>query len=166
MALIPPLPRFFSKSNKSKDAKPEEKLSERDKQIIQHLFTEVLDLDMIHDTLKVQQTWYGYKRAAISNLLDFLEEADKLSNRVSNKIIRGKTEAFMKALEEFSSKCSMAVAGYRSKEWFLFIGRQEAKDHEEIQQGIAEAEAIDKIGLIAYDKLIELTDFLRQRDLL
>lgn len=141
-------------------------VSERDRQIIKHLFTEVLDMDMAQDTLEVQSTWYGYKKDAIYNLIEFTERAVKLSNRVSNRIIQSKINDLVEAIDEFHHHCSKAVSDYDRNEWFYCIGKQEAGSYEKKKQELAKAEDIDRIGLIAYEKLTDLTDLLRQKNLL
>jgi len=85
---------------------------------------------------------------------------------VSNNSIRQKIEELIEAINAFHKECSMAVAFYHSEDHFHHIGKMEPATHEKKLLELKKPEEIDEIGLVAYHKLIELTDYLSKRDLL
>lgn len=145
---------------------PEEKISERDKKIIHHLFTEVLDLDMAQDTLHLQAAWYGYPKKAIYSLTNYEKEVEKLSNRVSNKVFREKIETFTKSLKTFLRECGSLVSDYDSNHRYYFIGRQDSASYEESEKALQKSKEIDKLASEAYGHLVVLIDLSRQNDLI
>src|SRR5260221_3990086 len=75
--------------------------NDRDKKIINKLL-ELLDVPSYQKDIYEQDSWNGYKKKALDNIYDFIEEAELINNKISDKVLNKLVEDLVGVLKKFS----------------------------------------------------------------
>ncbi len=136
------------------------KPKESDKKIIKNLLT-ILDINTFHEDIKDQDSWYGYKRAAIGKTIDFAEDAGLIGNKTSDKKLNSLLLDLKNTIDDFNSYSSTQLYG-NGNDWY-----SPAKDTD---FNIVKAEKARPImngkAYVAFNKLTLLLDYLKHRNYL
>lgn len=131
-----------------------------DKRIIKKLLT-TLDVDAFHEDIKDQDSWYGYKQEAIGKTIDFVQEAELISNRTSDKKLNMLILELKDAIHDFNSYSSKQL--YRNgTSWYspdknTDFNIEKAKKAQPIMNSKAN---------FAFIKLTHLLDYLKYKNYL
>lgn len=147
---------LLSKKLREVEFKPKES----DKKIIQKLLT-TLDIDMFHEDIKDQDSWYGYKKEAIGKVIDFAQDAGLISNRTSDLKLNKLLLDLKNALDDFNSYSSTQLYG-NGDDWYspskdTDFNVERAKTAQPIMNSKAE---------FAFTKLTLLLDYLKHKNYL
>lgn len=142
-------------SRKIKDC--EFKPKESDKKIVKSLLT-TLDIDMFHEDIKDQDSWYGYKREAIRKSIDFSQDSRLLSNRTSDKELNKLLLDLKNSIDDFNSYSSRQL--WRDGDnWYSPV-----KDTDSNLQKAKKASPIMNAKAdFAFTKLTFLLDYLKHK---
>lgn len=108
-----------------------------------------------------QDSWNGYSKSAIHNILDFLENATLLRFRTSDKMLNKYIREFVVELEAFSIYTSFHI--YDGNDFYFMPTSNKdefSKNREE------ETKEMNRLSTIAFKKFTILMDFLITRDFL
>ncbi|MBA6154899.1 hypothetical protein, partial [Gelidibacter maritimus] len=94
----------------------ESKPTEKDKKIIKKLL-KTLNLKMFQEDICTQDSWNGYPREAISNVIEFKHNSVLIENQTSVEKLNNLISDFLKELEIFTEYSSKRVSG--KGEWLV-----------------------------------------------
>jgi hypothetical protein len=136
------------------------KPKESDKRIIKKLLA-TLDIDMFHEYIKDQDSWYGYKKEAIKRTIDFAQDCGLVSNRTSDKKLNKLLLDLKNAIDNFNSYSSSQLYG-NGDNWF-----SPAKDTDFKVEKAKKAQPImNSKADFAFTKLTLLLDYLKLKNFL
>jgi len=144
----------ISRKLKEHEFKPKES----DKKIIKTLLTS-LDIDMFHEDIKEQDSWYGYKQEAIRKTIEFEHVSRLVSNRTSDKKLNQLILDLKNAISDFNSYSSTQLYGH-GNDWYA-----PAKDTDLDMDRAKKAQPImNSKANFAFTKLTLLLDYLKYKN--
>jgi hypothetical protein len=148
---------IFILSNRLKNIEFAPKAS--DKKIVKNLL-DVLDIDIFHEEIANQDSWYGYKQEAIRKSIDFSQSAGLVSNRTSDSKLNVLILGLKKSIDDFHSYSSKHLynnGDFYSPDKNTDYGVDRAKKAQPIMNEKAED---------AFAKLTLLIDYLKRKNYL
>lgn len=133
---------------------------ESDKKIIKNLLA-TLDIDVFHEDIKEQDSWYGYKKEAIGKTIAFAHDAGLISNKTSDKNLNQLLLDLKYAIDDFNSYSSTQLYG-NGDDWYspakgTDFNVEKAKTAQPIMNAKADT---------AFNKLTSLLDYLKHKNYL
>ncbi|SEO20460.1 hypothetical protein SAMN05444671_0696 [Flavobacterium sp. CF108] len=123
-----------------------------DKKIIQKLLKE-LDLDSFHDDIYEQNSWYGFKKEAISKSISFIYKARLIKNKVTDKKLQILINNFTDKLNEFHEYSSVNLYG---RDNYLVPNKDNLNENRNlVQQETKEMNRLAKESFVKLETLVE-----------
>lgn len=133
---------------------------ERDKRLIRNLLN-ILDIDFFHEEIKNQDSWYGFKKEAISKTIYFAQEAGYISNKTSDKKLNQLILNLKNAIDAFNAYSSLQLFE-NGDNWY-----SPAKDNDFNIEKTKRAQPIMNAKAdLAFNKLTLLLDYLKLKNYL
>ncbi|MDQ6471913.1 hypothetical protein RB619_14755 [Flavobacterium sp. LHD-80] len=123
-----------------------------DKKIIQKLLRE-LDLDSFHEDIYEQNSWYGYKKDAISKSISFIYKARLIKNRVTDIKLQVLINNFTDKLNEFHEYSSIHL--YGGDNYFIPNKDNLSENRSLVEQETKEMNRLAKESFFELEKLVE-----------
>ncbi len=131
-----------------------------DKKIIKKLLN-TLDIDIFHEEIKNQDSWYGYKKEAIHKAIEFAQDAGLISNTTSDKKLNSLLLDLKDAIDDFNSYSSSQLYG-NGDGWY-----SPAKDNDiNIERAKKAHPIMNSKANFAFTKLTLLLEYLKYKNYL
>ncbi|MGE6352920.1 hypothetical protein ACQKCJ_03470 [Flavobacterium sp. NPDC079362] len=123
-----------------------------DKKIIQKLLKE-LDLDSFHEDIYEQNSWYGYKKEAISKSISFIYKARLIKNRVTDNGLQVLISNFTEKLNKFHEYSSIHL--YGGDNYFIPNKDNLSENRSIVEQETKEMNRLAKESFFELEKLMK-----------
>lgn len=129
----------------------------RDKEIINDLLS-TLNLDVFHEDIYEQNAWYGYKKEAISNIIDFTSDVRLIKNKTSDKELNSYLENFTNKLKDFQEYSAVRLFG----ETNFYMPNKDSKEAKKIAE--IETKKMNELTKESFLELEKLMQYLREKE--